>query len=211
MKLLIFSYLSAISMIHFGMNNSAEEPVYTFIKKDKGIALFYRWVNVPNQKPVRELKAEFDIYSSPEQIITVLKNEKLALQWMKGVSEIRSIGKSTAEMWHTYIQYNIPWPLSNQDCIVRYDMKREPSGRIYNISMNGVPDHLPVNDGITRIKHLQGSWKLVPHSKNHCKVVYTVYSKQPPKFPRWITDPIIQGNLINTMEAFKITIENIKL
>lgn len=184
-----------------------DEPVYTFIKKDKDITLFYRWIDNPGKKPVRELKAEFNISSTPTKVIAVLKDEKLASQWMKGVSEFRLLDKNQDKCWNAYILYDIPWPLSNQDCIIRYEMKNEPTGKIWNVLMNGIPDYIPKKQGVTRISHLQGNWKLSDTGKNGCHVVYTIFSKQPPMFPRWITDPIIQGNLINTLIALKNTVE----
>lgn len=184
------------------------EAKYTFIKRQNNISLYYQWIELPDKRKVRELKAELDIVASPEQIIATLKNEKLALNWLKGASEVKTLGSPTQNLWHTYIQYDIPWPLSNQDCIIRYN--HENSGNQHHIIMTGVPKYIPEKDGITRIQHLQGAWIIVPTNRNVCKVFYSVFSNQAPTFPRWITDPIIQGNLINTMEAFKTTVEKHK-
>ncbi|NJO69436.1 MAG: hypothetical protein HC830_09305, partial [Bacteroidetes bacterium] len=101
------------------------------------------------------------------------------------------------------IQYDIPWPLSNQDCIVKYELLQTSSEKVFHVQMKGIPDYIPAKDGITRIDHLLGSWVITTSSSNTCKVSYTIMSGQPPKFPRWITDPIIQSNLVNTMDAFR--------
>lgn len=181
------------------------EAKYVFIKKSNNISLFYRWIELPDKRKVRELKAELDISASPEQIIATLRDEKVALNWLKGASEVKSVGSPGQNLWHTYIQYDIPWPLSNQDCIIRYNL--ESSNKQYMINMTGLPKYIPEKEGITRIQHLQGSWIIVPTNRNVCKVFYSVFSNQEPTFPRWITDPIIQGNLISTMEAFRTTVE----
>ena len=184
------------------------EAKYVFIKKQNNISLYYRWINLPDKRQVRELKAELEIVSTPEEIIGVIKSEKLAMNWMKGACEVKNLEKPGNNLWHTYIQYDIPWPLSNQDCIIRY--KLETVGNHYQIDMTGVPKYISEKKDITRIQHLEGSWIIVPTNRNTCKVIYSVFSNQAPKFPRWITDPIIQGNLISTMEAFRSTVEKNK-
>lgn len=185
-----------------------DDKKYKFIKKEEGITLYFRWIDTPTHREVRELKAEFNIASSPENIISGIKNERTALLWMKGASQFQRIGKSTETSWYSYILYNIPWPLSNQDCIILHTLHKEPTENIYYIRMKGVPDYIPEKEGIIRIHHLQGTWKITKINANESRVVYTIYSAQAPKFPRWVTDPIIQENLLNTMLSFKKTVED---
>jgi hypothetical protein len=73
--------------------------------------------------------------------------------------------------------------------------------------MKGIPAYIPENKGITRIKHLEGSWVVTPVNHHYSKVVYKVYSAVPPQFPRWVTDPIVHDNLIQTMLSFKNIVE----
>jgi hypothetical protein len=199
--------MMALALAAFGGGKSNDAPQYTFIKKEKGVSLYYRWIVVENKLKVRELKAEFAVTSTPDKIIGVLKNETVATQWMKGTSEVNRLGNPTGNTWHSYIEYDIPWPLSNQDCIVQYELRREVSSNNYFITMKGLPKYIPEKKGVTRIQHLIGTWTLSPVNGKSCRVVYTIYSGQAPSFPRWITDPIIQGNLINTMDAFRTLVE----
>lgn len=206
MRALLSVILFAFGAFAFPVSFS-QEKTYTFIKKDKGVSLYYRWIITPDKHKVRELKAELEIHSSPEKIISVIRNDKQATHWMKGTSEVNRLGKYSEDQWQFYVQYEIPWPLSNQDCVIQYDIKKEADGKYYHIGMKGLPSYIAEKEGVTRIQHLQGVWKITPINKNSCKVEYAVHSGQAPKFPRWITDPIIQGNFINTMEAFKLTVE----
>lgn len=203
----LFITLLFSAFLFSGDPGDSEGSGYAFIKREDGISLYYRWISVPEKLKVRELKAELQINSSPGEIISVLKNEKVATHWMKGTCEVNLIGKSGENQWYTYVQYNIPWPLSNQDCILKHSLKRDVADNSYFIDVSGMPRYLPAKEGITRIQHIEGSWRLTQVSKNVCKAEYTVYSAQAPKFPRWVTDPIVQGNLISTLQAFKVTVE----
>jgi hypothetical protein len=185
-----------------------DDQKYKFIKEEDGIALYYRWIDTPAEREVRELKAQFKLASSPENILTVIRNESTALQWMKGVSQFLKVGISTENMWYAYILYDIPWPLSNQDCIIQHTLFKDHAGKTYYISMKGVPKYIPEKEGVVRIQHLQGTWKITAINKNESNIEYTIYTTQAPKFPRWITDPIIQENLINTMLSLRKLVEN---
>lgn len=202
-------FLTGVLLIPAVTGWVTDEPKYTLIKKEKEISLYYRWVTMPDNLRVREIRADLEIRSTPEKIIDALKNEQQAIQWMKGVSKINEVGESSENNWYAYILYDIPWPLNNQDCIIHYQLKKL-AGKSISVTMKGVPAFIPENKGITRIKHLEGSWVINPVNHHLCKVIYKVYSGVPPQFPRWVSDPIIQDNLIQTMVSFKNIVEQKK-
>lgn len=199
--LLIIAFIIPVDFLFY--QKIYDEPKYTFLTKEDEITLWYRWIAIPNHKDVRELKADFVVSATPEKIVNIIKNEKTATQWMKGVSEFRKLGITSENLWYSYMLYDIPWPLNNQDCVVQNSLQKNYSGTEYIISMKGIPQYIPEKEGITRIQHLQGTWKITRSNSKESKVIYTIYSMQAPKFPRWITDPIIQQNLIHTLSSFK--------
>jgi len=203
MKTVIISALALTTIFYnsFSQDNISE-PQYILLKKDKNITLWYRWILLSDKRTTRELKAEFIVSAIPDQVLSVLRNDKLALQWMQGVKEFNHLNKASENCWFTYLQYEIPWPLSNQDCIIRYNLQINGKDKGYYISLTGEPGYIPAKQGVTRIPHLRGNWKIVPLGSKQSKVAYTIYSAQKPTFPRWITDPLIQNNLIKTMQAF---------
>lgn len=205
MKTLLILFLIWATQINTVDSITDEAQKYIFIKKQDEISLSYRWIKVNETNKVRELRAEFEVKSTPEKIVSVLRNEKIALQWMKGVNEVKNLGNPNRNQWHLYIQYGIPWPLNNQDCIIHY--KVEIADTNYQIQMNGVPDFIPEKEDVTRIKHLRGTWQIIPMDKHSSRIIYTIYSNQAPRFPRWITDPIVQGNLISSLDAFRTTVQ----
>ena len=129
---------------------------------------------------------------------------------MKGVKEFSIVRKVNENDWFAYVLYWLPWPLNNQDCIIRYKCTSVQNGKTYIISLNGIPGYIPAKTNVDRISHISGQWKITTVNSNECNVVYSVYSEQKPKFPRWVTDPIIQNNLINTMASMKEISENIQ-
>jgi len=180
---------------------SPAPATYKLIKTEKQISLSSREIALKDGRTTRELKAEFIIAATPDHLLKVLKDDKLTRQWMQGLEDYSIISSETPINWKAYVQYNIPWPLSNQDCVISYHCIR--LGNSYTIRMSGLPNYIPKKDGVERISHLSGCWVLSPLTNTKSKVVYTVYSEQKPRFPRWATDPIIQQNLIGSMAALR--------
>jgi hypothetical protein len=207
------TFLTLIMAVSTIINSPAERPIsetaYTFLKKDKNITLASRELTLPDNRKTRELRAEFVVDADVATILKVIRNEKYATIWMKGVKEFTTIRRENENDWFAYVQYDVPWPLSNQDCIIRYQCVAAENGKGYVLNLNGSPDYLPVKPGVERISHLCGRWTITG-GVSGSRVVYTVYSEQKPKYPRWATDPIIQQNLINTLASMKELSENIR-
>lgn len=176
---------------------------YKFLRESQHIKLFYRWIPQPGKEDVREVKAVFYVNASSREIVSLLKNDKQALNWMKGAKEYRLLRKENEAAWYAYIQYSIPWPLNNQDCILHYTTESTGIPGDYILRFSGVPDYLPGKEGVKRMQNLAGLWKITAGNKGACTIEYYVCSYQQPLFPRWMTDPLIQGNLISTLQAFK--------
>lgn len=199
---MIYSLIISIGIAIATLNSGVTPSEYKFIKKDKQISLSSRELKLHNGRTTRELRAEFTINGSLEKMKKVLKDEQLSRRWMKGVEYFSVLSRESDNDWKAYIRYNIPWPLSNQDCIISYNCITTHEGKGLTIKMNGLPDYLPKKDGVERISHISGCWTIT-QSTNTCRVVYTVYSEQKPKFPLWATDPIVQQNLINSLSSLK--------
>jgi len=176
---------------------------FMILKEENGIQLSSRWIPAPGNRETREIKAAFEVEAAPSVIIELLRSEQQALIWMRGVKEVRMHSTGNPAEWYAYLLYNIPWPFNKQDCIIHYQLTSDSGEGQIVLKLEGTPDYVAVRDGIERISHLNGSWKISQTEIDKCRVEYTVYSIQKARFPRWATDPIIQNNLILTMVSFK--------
>lgn len=186
-----------------GNPGTGNESGFNFIRKEKEISLSGRNIAAAGNRTTRELRAGFSISASPQTVVSLLRNTSLCTRWMKGVDQVSSLTRISEDEWITYILYDIPWPLNNQDCIVRYQLSKSSDGRTYQMKMLGEPAYIPAKPGIERISHLSGYWKISDDGKGGSRVEYRIYSLQEPRFPRWATDPIIQQNLIATLASLR--------
>jgi len=181
---------------------------FTLVRRDENISIYTRWIPATETRLTRQIKAEFIIDSPADKIVSVLRDEKSYLLWMKSTKTYYRLKTVNDNQWFAYIQFSIPWPLNNQDCILKYEVHESLEALRTEIYLVGEPDFLKTYEGVERISHMEGSWIITQIDSGKSRVEYYMYSKQAPKFPTWITDPLIQKNLLKTMNAFRDLVNN---
>jgi hypothetical protein len=181
---------------------STETTPFTLVKQENDICIYTRWLPVDENRSARQVKVTFAVDAPASEALSVLLNDASFTSWMKGTSDYHRVHTVDPGNWYSYIQFSIPWPFNDQDCIIHYEI-RNHSRTYTEILLNGEPDYLSAVNGVTRISHMEGAWKLVSAGPERTLVEYVIFSNQPSSFPRWITDPIIQNNMIKTMTAFR--------
>jgi len=145
---------------------------------------------------------EFTLVRQENNIAIFILDDDSFTSWMKGTRDYYRVETVDSSSWYSYIQFSIPWPLNDQDCIIHYRLRRNSESYL-EVFIDGEPGYLAPVEGVKRISHMQGSWKLLEVSPEKTVIEYLIFSNQPSSFPRWITDPIIQNNMIRTMTAFR--------
>lgn len=202
-KMLIM-ILFLIGNTSFREGESPEKPgPFIAVKDVSGIRLSTRWIPVSDHQSARQIKCEFTIGETASEAIALLSDDASFVKWMKGANKYYRLKTVHASQWYSYIQLRVPWPFNNQDCIIRYNVYPDPTGKKTVVTMTGEPGFLKQFEGVSRIRHLEGSWTFTDLGNHKVRVEYLMFSNQSSKFPRWITDPIIQDNLLESMEAFR--------
>ena len=205
--IVFFSFFPHYSVPELPSIAKQQNTDFVLIKQDHNINIYAKWIKVDDTRSARQLRAEFFVNASFEKLVNVIKDDKRATQWMKNTKTYYIIKTFDPNNWLAYVQFSVPWPFKNQDLIIKYEVTTPDAFSKYEIHFSGVPDYLEKNKNVTRISHLEGVWRLMYLDKNKTKIEYEMFSKQAPAFPRWITDPIIQNNLISTMKAFREMVE----
>ena len=196
------SWDSATCNNNTGKEENSNDPGFILVKDVSGIRIFTRWIPVTESRSARQIKAVLVMDGSVAAVLAVLRDDRSFTKWMNGTKEYSRLKTIDSKQWYSYVQFSVPWPLNNQDCIIKYEVFEDaPSGKTM-LRLTGVPSFIRPFDGVKRIPHMEGSWIITDLGKNKVQVEYIMFSNQKPSFPRWITDPIIQNNLLKTMEAF---------
>jgi len=204
-RLVIYS-LFAFGLIFIGQARAqvAEVEKFDLVKEDSPIFVYERWITFPGKVPAvkaREVKGEFLINTSMYKLVSILKDESKIKIWQKHVSDFKVHPQRDTTYWLEYSYHDIPWPVSDQDHFLRYDLVEKIPGKEIFIKFESVidPKLAPVESGVTRME-LSGSWRLEQLSPHQVKVTYRILS-MPSSIPRIFTDPVIRSNLMSTVKA----------
>ncbi len=176
---------------------------WTQVKSEDGIDLYIRLITMEGFPEGRQLGVTFRMQGDVSTAVKLVSDDRLASRWMSAVKSFRVLEQKDKACWYSYMLYDIPWPLRKQDLIAVNTLSAEPDGSCASIEMRSAADYLPENTGVSRILHMAGTWQFKQVSASVVEVSYTIFSGQKSSFPRWITDPIIQGNMIRTMNNFR--------
>ncbi len=200
-----------LAILWFYVPAAANSSDFTLVKKDKTIALYERWIPVGGQDMVREIQAVFYVKSDVSSVIRLLKDPSQGKRWNINAS-MYEVQAGMDASWTTYIRYDIPWPMDDQDCCLEYRLI--PAGtrhKMVIVMFEGKSDPAcPVQKGVTRITGTKGKWILEPAGTGELKIIYTITSDKSKAIPRWISDPLVHKNMFQTMIAFKKILENNK-
>ena len=172
------------------------------LKSSNGIDLYYRWMKMPDGNKVRQLKAVLDVQGGSEEVITLLRDEAHAMEWIRSAQQYSILTSTSGSAWINYIRFSVPWPLADQDCILEYNIEETSSGETW-IHFKCVPEYLELVDGVSRMKEICGSIVVKSLSDQHSRLECYFLSKKASVIPRWLTEPIITGSILNVLEGMR--------
>ncbi|MFB6317454.1 hypothetical protein [Saccharicrinis sp. FJH54] len=169
-------------------------------KESDGIVISYRWINISDTFKTREMKTVLFIDATPETIIKQFKSDEKLNYWTAG-SRNCSVLQHKDNQWITHTTYDMPWPFTSNDLITRY--RAVISDAYTTLTMECIPDFIPVQPDVSRIKHYSAYWILKPQQNGGTKVEFCTVSFTRPLFPRFIQDPVLQDIMIDSMNKFR--------
>lgn len=199
------SFTSIIYLLSIVMCHSQDKDGFVLVKKAGTTTIYERWITFPNSDPpidAREVKGEFYFRNTMFAGLNLIQNEKKIQDWQNHVSEFKIFLQPDTMNWMEYSYHDIPWPVSDQDHLLRYTIHEFVPEKYLFITFESRENETlaPVRKGVTRMQ-LSGSWKWEQISPCETKVTYRILSK-PIGIPKWLTDPIIRSNIMTTIEEY---------
>ena len=183
---------------------------FVLVKKNKSVSLYERWVNQNGSGKVREIKAIFTVNTDVDRAIEFLRDQRRGADWNSNVKTYRIIPTEQENTWYTYIRYRLPWPLEDRDCCfsntIRYCTDNTQSTEIAFQSTSHAK--FPERKKVERINGTTGKWVFTPTRNGKLQVTYLVSTSQTTNIPKWIADPIVRDNLVETLTSLKNKLDN---
>lgn len=178
---------------------------FLLVKKAKGIELYEKWHEITSNKMAREVKVVYSINTTIESAAALIESEDKATQWNKSSNMYRIIPKGE-NSWVSYIQYDLPWPMDNQDCVLEYSVSSLKENHIIIDFKSIAHEIFPTSNNVARIIDIKGKW-IFTETTTGTEVEYSITTMPSPTLPRWVTDPLVRNNLIDTMDEFRNILE----
>jgi hypothetical protein len=186
-------------------NSPVTSPGFKLIEKRGNISLYERWFLYDSTVRAREVKVVFDVSANIQSAINLLRDETRSDKWNSHTSEFRIIRENN-DRWVNYLRYDLPWPIADHDCVLKYNLDLQSESRCLISFESGSHVYFPVNPEIARLSDIRGQWKL-EQQPTSIHIEYSVTTVPSRSLPRWMTDPIIRKSLLDMMVKFSTLLE----
>ncbi len=175
------------------------------LKKDKDGIQVYEAKN--DNTSFKSVKAECTMTATLSRVAAVLSDIDHHNEWVYGVKAARIVQRVNEAQFFYYSEVSAPWPVSNRDFIIDFSMT-QPAPAILSITSHAVPDMLPEQPGLVRIRNSMSQWTITSTGDNNVKVVYMIQFDPAGSVPSWIVNMFIADGPYKT---FKNLRERVKM
>jgi hypothetical protein len=176
--------------------------VWMSIKSSKDVSSYFRWVTSETGSTFRERKGIIYSECSVNKAFRYITNADLAKKWMNNLDENYNLKSINKNEWYTYTLFDIPWPLNKRDMVSHYKIYSDPIKKATTIIITSQEQYIPLKPGIARIHNYTAIWNIVEQGKV-VQITFHISANNPPEFPRYIQDPIIDRVFHNNLLRLK--------
>lgn len=194
----------SISTDSYGKCGEPDTADFVLVEENDGIALYERWYSISPDQQAREIKATFAVKTQSVDAATLIRNESRGREWNKNTKSYEIVSQNE-NRWIAYIEYDLPWPVSNQDCVLEYSQNYSQNCLQIEFKEANHPS-FPVKKRIQRINEISGKW-IFREGDHGLSIEYYITTTPSSTLPTWLTDPIIRNNLIQTLQEFRSILE----
>lgn len=209
MKIRTTILAAALILLMSSLTASSLPENYVLVGKNKSVSLYERWITQNGGGRVREIKAIFTVQVDLARAINFLRDASNGRKWNANVKTYEILNTEHDNSWYTYIRYRLPWPMEDRDCCltntIRYCTDKWQSAEIAFQSTTHTK--FPERKKVSRINGTTGKWIFTPDNQGQLQVTYLVSTTQVSNIPKWIADPIVRDNLLETMTSLKNKLE----
>jgi hypothetical protein len=158
---------------------------WQLVKNEDGIKVYTRLLN--NEK-YKEIKADFQLKATPDQLIGVLQNVSHQKDWSYGTKRAYIISKKGKDTLIYYSEISLPWPLSNRDLVIELSFKKDTINKILHIQAKSIAGILQAKPNLVRVPFSLAVWDVSILPDKQLKVQYTFSTNPGGALPAWLVN-----------------------
>ncbi len=160
------------------------------VDKKQEWALFERWILVNNQMRLRERKGEIIVHCDYYLAINYLSEIERLRDWMHSVVSVQKLHSSSEGESLRHIVFRLPFPFNNRDVVASVQTSVVDNTQSY-IQINS-KSNATEYPKMKRINAFTAKWNIQKLEDGKVKISFVTFSTEPPLFPDWIQNPVIE-------------------
>ena len=138
----------------------------------------------------KSIKATFEVNATAPELAAMLMDIAGYKEWQYKTINPKILKWISKQELIYYVEIVAPWPVSNRDLIVHLKIDQDPLTKRMIFTANGLPDYIPVKEGITRVPMSKSTWIVVPISSNKMQVEYSMNIDPSGSVPAWMVNMV---------------------
>lgn len=182
------------------MQAIAEETAWKNVRDRNGIQVYNRSIAGSDFK---EFMAQTTIDANLSTIIAVFDDTPAGIEWVENVDEMHTERRISDSETITVTLSKAPWPVADRDAVVLNKTSQDPETLVVTLEQEGIPDYLPLKNGVVRVKSLTSQWVFTPVTSSQTHVHYQVLTDPGGKLPAWLINLVSVSQPYNTLKGLK--------
>lgn len=192
---LIFIFTIAIFYLKL---NAQSKDGWVFKNEKEGVKVYYK-----STSDIQEVKLITSIKSNLSGLIQLFSEVENYPAWGYKITEARLLKKVSDTECYYYSKIDFPWPMNDRDIIMHSKTTQDPvTNKITAVSV-AVPDYLPVNKDVIRIRTAHTSWIIYPGTGGWLYTEYYIYSNPGGNIPDWLVNMAIDMGPRETIKGIR--------
>lgn len=186
-----------LSMLVFTSPDAFSQASWEVDKNQDGIIVYTK---VEKDSDYKAFKAVMIVGASTAEIVAVLKNADSYTKWY-GYTKTSKVLKREQDVQYQYVETMFPWPYRNRDMVYKMSVNTS-NPAVVDISLTGIPDYIPENKGIVRMKKAEG-FILLKSLAGQTEVTYQFHSEPGEHIPAWLANNSIAMLPYKTLKGLR--------
>ena len=160
---------------------SAQDNSGWIFKSEKDyVKVYYR-----KNSGIYELKLVTSLKTSASGLVLLFSEVDLYPKWGYKIMESRLLRKVSDHEVYYYSKIDFPWPMNDRDIIMHTRLEQDPDTKQVIATSVAVPDYIPENPDVIRIKNAHTTWTLISGKDGWLYAEYYIFTDPGGNIPDW--------------------------
>ncbi|MFF7066254.1 START domain-containing protein [Pseudomonas sp. NPDC008258] len=143
--------------------------------------------------------------ASVRTLTDLQENLRVACKWLYACDQMRLLDVDGENTW-VYLTTNLPWPTMPRDIVLKVTSERLDDGTLLR-HLSAEPDRIPKVDGLIRVQHLSGEWRMKPLGERETEVTYQLQADPAGDVPGWLANRFVVDAPVVTLRTLRAVAE----